>query len=70
MGNSAPKLTPKEQARENKRTVDRAVRQIERERNTLTKNEAKILKEIKMLASKGQHVSFDQLITCRAQQRR
>lgn len=32
MGNSQPKLTPKELARQNKRVVDRAVRQIERER--------------------------------------
>ena len=53
MGNSQPKLTPKEQARQNKRIVDKAVRQIERERVKLQNNEVKILNEIKMLAKKN-----------------
>ena len=57
MGNSQPKLTPKEQARENKRIVDRAVRQLDREKSNLARNEQKILKEIKQLAQKNQHVS-------------
>ncbi len=43
MGNSAPKKTPKELARENKRIVDKAVRQIERERSKLQSHEQKIL---------------------------
>lgn len=43
MGNSQPKKTPKELARENKRTVDRAVRQIERERQKLGNQETKLL---------------------------
>ncbi len=47
MGNAPPKKTPKELARENKRIVDRAVRQIERERGKLEGNEKKILEEIK-----------------------
>ena len=55
MGNSAPKKTPKELARENKRVVDRAVRQIERERVKLEGNEKKLLEEIKKLAKKNQH---------------
>ena len=55
MGNSAPKKTPKELARENKRIVDRAVRQIDRERTKLQTNEQKLLQEIKMLAKKNQH---------------
>lgn len=55
MGNSAPKKTPKELARENKRIVDRAVRQIDRERVKLEGNERKILEEIKKLAKKNQH---------------
>ena len=55
MGNSAPKKTPKELARENKRIVDRAVRQIERERMKLDTNEKKVLEEIKKLAKKNQH---------------
>ena len=59
MGNSEPKLTPKELARQNKRTVDRAVRHIERERSKIQNNETKILAEIKKLAKKNQHVSTD-----------
>ena len=57
MGNSQPKLTPKELARQNKRTVDKAVRQVERERQKLENNEKKLLEEIKKLAKKNQHVS-------------
>lgn len=53
MGNSQPKLTPKELARQNKRIVDKAVRQIERERGKLQTNEGKLLNEIKMLAKKN-----------------
>ncbi len=55
MGNAPPKKTPKELARENKRIVERAVRQIERERGKLEGNEKKILEEIKKLAKKNQH---------------
>ena len=55
MGNSAPKKTAKELARENKRIVDRAVRQIDRERTKLETNEKKMLEEIKKLAKKNQH---------------
>ena len=55
MGNSAPKKTAKELARENKRIVDRAVRQIDRERLKIENNEKKMLEEIKKLAKKNQH---------------
>ena len=50
MGNSEPKLTAKELARQNKRIVDKAVRQIERERVKLQTNEKKMIEEIKKLA--------------------
>jgi len=53
MGNSAPKKTPKELARENKRIVDKAVRKIESERQKLQNNETKLLEEIKKLAKKN-----------------
>lgn len=53
MGNSQPKKTPKELARDNKRIVDRAVRQIERERQKLGNQETKLLNEIKVLAKKN-----------------
>lgn len=57
MGNSQPKLTPKEQARQNKRIVDRAIRHIEKEQTKLQNQEKKCLEEIKKLAQKNQHVS-------------
>lgn len=50
MGNSQPKIDPKEAAKENKRVITRAIRQIERERTKLQNQEAKTLKEIKALA--------------------
>ena len=55
MGNKAPQLTPKEMARENKKTVDRASRKIDRERTKIQNNEKKLLAEIKGLAKKNQH---------------
>ena len=54
-GNSKPELTPKELARQNKRTVDKAVRQIEREQTKLSNSEKKCLEDIKKLAAKNQH---------------
>ena len=55
MGNKQPKIDPKEQAKENKRTITRAIRNIEREQKKLQNQEAKTLKEIKALAQKNQH---------------
>ena len=55
MGNKAPKVDPKEQAKENKRVIPRAIRNIERENKKLQGQEAKTLKEIKALAQKNQH---------------
>ena len=55
MGNSAPKIDPKEQAKQNKRTITRAIRNIDRERTKLQNQEAKTLKQIKDLAMKNQH---------------
>ena len=56
MGNSQPKQTLAEIARENKKTVDRAVRHIERERTKIQNQEPKLLREIKQMATKNQHV--------------
>ena len=71
MGNSQPKIDPKEQAKQNKRTITRAIRQIERERNKLQAQEAKTLKEIKALAMKNQHgpakIMSKDLVRSRAQ---
>ena len=55
MGNSQPKIDPKEQAKQNKRTITKAIRQIDRERTKLQNQEAKTLKQIKDLAMKNQH---------------
>jgi hypothetical protein len=57
MGNKVPKMTAKEEARANKRTVDKSVRTIEREQNKMVTQEKKALEEVKKLAQKGQHVS-------------
>ena len=44
-----------DQAKEQKRMLNRAIRQIERERSKLQAQEAKTLKEIKKLATQNQH---------------
>ena len=59
MGNSQPKLDPKEEAKQQKRTITRAIRQIDRERTKMQNQEAKTLREIKALAQKNQHVSLE-----------
>lgn len=50
MGNKVPKLTPKEEARANKRIVDKSVRHIEKEQTKLMNQEKKALEDIKKLA--------------------
>ena len=55
MGNSQPKVDPKEELKQNKRTIKRAIRDIERNRTKLQANEAKLLKDIKALALKNEH---------------
>lgn len=52
MGNKAP--TPEEQMRESKRLINRAVRELDRERVRLQNEEKKIQNEIKSLARNGQ----------------
>jgi len=46
--------TPQEQMREQQRIVQRSIREIDRERNTLQQNEKKTIAEIKKLAKQGQ----------------
>jgi len=55
MGQPQVKLTPKEQAKMHRRTVDKASRTIERERTKLQQNEKKLMTEIKKMAKEGQH---------------
>ena len=53
MGNKAPEVDPKEVAKQNKRMIDRSVRTVEREQKKMQGQEAKLLKEIKVLAQKN-----------------
>ena len=53
MGNKAPPVDPKEEAKKQKRIVDRAVRTIEREIKKLESDEKKILQTIKTMAQKN-----------------
>ena len=57
MGDKPSKLSPKEEARANKRVVDKSVRHIDREVVKLGNLEKKTLDQIKKLAQKNQHVS-------------
>ena len=71
MGNSQPKVDPKEVARQNKRMMDKAVRTIEREQKKMQAQEKKLLAEIKVLATKNQHgpakIMAKDLVRTRAQ---
>ncbi len=46
-----------EEARQNKRIIDRSTRTVERERVKLQNTEKKMLNEIKALAKQNKHVS-------------
>ena len=50
MGNKGPKIDPKEEAKANKRAINKAIRNIEKEKKKLQNQEAKTLAEIKKLA--------------------
>ena len=51
------KKTPKELLRENKRQLDRAIRDIDRERMSLQSQEKKLIVEMKKMAKGNQNVS-------------
>jgi len=55
MGNKQPTIDPKEAAREQKRIITRSNRKLEREIKGLERQEAKTMKEVKKLATAGQH---------------
>ena len=55
MGNKGPQIDPKEAAREQKRIITRSERKLEREIKGLERQEAKSMKEVKKLATAGQH---------------
>lgn len=48
--------TPAEQIRENKRMIDRSIRELERERMKMEAQEKKTVAEMKKLAKAGQKV--------------
>ena len=51
------KKSPKEILRENKRQLDRAIRDIDRERMSLQSQERKLIVEMKKMAKNNQNVS-------------
>jgi len=55
MGNKGPQIDPKEAAREQKRIITRSERKLNREISQLERQEAKTMKEVKKLATAGQH---------------
>lgn len=50
--------TPEEVVKEHQRTINRAIRELERERNRLQQSEKKIILDIKKSAKVGQMVRF------------
>ena len=48
-------VDPKEEMKQMKRTIRKAIRDIERNRSKCQANEAKLLKDIKALALKNEH---------------
>lgn len=62
MGQMMAKKPLKEILRENKRMINRAVRELEREKVTLERNEKKLEADIKKYAKEGQMVSALKLL--------
>lgn len=56
------KKTPQELLRENKRMLDRSIRELDRERANLQTQEKKLIAEIKKTAKQNQMVSFFSLL--------
>lgn len=64
MGNAfGKKKTLKEQLRENKRMLNRAIRELDRERTNLQAQEKKITMEIKKMAKEGQTVTLSTVLS-------
>eukprot|EP00921_Rhytidocystis_pertsovi_P009446 GHVQ01015183.1.p1 GENE.GHVQ01015183.1~~GHVQ01015183.1.p1 ORF type:complete len:213 (+),score=39.80 GHVQ01015183.1:283-921(+) len=54
MGQQPTKLTLEEQLRENKRAINRSIRELDRERMSLERQEKELIRDIKSTAAKGQ----------------
>ena len=50
----SPRKTPADLLRENKRTLDKAIRELDRERTSLQQQEKKLVGEIKQMAKQNQ----------------
>lgn len=58
-------MTPEEMLRKNKRALDKAVRDLDRERQRMEQQEKKIIADIKKMAKENQMVRVDVLLyTC------
>ena len=55
MGNKGPAPDPKEVAREQKRIITKSERKLNREISAMERQEAKTMREVKKLATAGQH---------------
>ena len=55
------RMTPEEMLRKNKRALDKAVRDLDRERMRMEQQEKKIIQDIKKMAKEGQMVCSDAL---------
>ena len=53
------KKTLKEQMRENKRMINRSIRELDRERTNLERQQEKLIKDIKKAAKDGQMVNIE-----------
>lgn len=51
------RMTPEEMLRKNKRALDKAIRDLDRERARMEQQEKKIIADIKKMAKEGQMVS-------------
>lgn len=54
--------TPAEQLRENKRMIDRSIRELDRERMKMEAQEKKTVAEMKKLAKAGQKVKYKKYV--------
>ena len=64
MGSLSTKPTLKEQIRENKRMIDRGIRELDRERVKLERQQVKLQGDIKKAAKDGKMVCTELCTTC------
>jgi charged multivesicular body protein 2A len=58
------KMTPEEMLRKNKRALDKAIRDLDRERMRMEQQEKKIIADIKKMAKDKQMVSYNCKLHC------